>query len=500
MLHFNTKKVFAFLSVILVLSIRTFAAGADMSKDPGYLSGEKTFKTNCLTCHAIDKKVIGPALRGVSSRRKEAWIIKWVKDNSKLRAANDPEAIAIYNEYNQVAMTAFPNLSDEEIKNIVVYIENAPVAGAASAKSASAIDAGANAPATEEVSLWLYIFVCVLLFALLNLLFSIENKVSRLLGKELINWNKINATMFPIMLVAGSIYIYYYFTRYSPYTYFSVGSGSAHGLILDDMFMVTLYITGIVFIICQILAFTFPYFYRHKGTGTKGFYYPHNNQVEFWWTIIPSIVLICLLVYGLKTWNGITMQEKPADAYEIEIYARQFDWTVRYPGVDGKLGKHDYHKIEGANTVGMDYNDADSHDDITNVGEVHLVVNQPVVMNLRAQDVIHSAFIPNLRVQMNAVPGMPTSQVFTPIVTTKEMRARLQKEHPNDDIYNDWNYMMLCNKICGASHYMMKMVVIVETKEEYDAWLKTLKAPYKMDNAPATTAADSTSNKTTASN
>jgi cytochrome c oxidase subunit 2 len=121
-------------------------------------------------------------------------------------------------------------------------------------------------------------------------------------------------------------------------------------------------------------------------------------------------------------------------------------------------------------------------------------------MNLRAQDVIHSAFIPNLRVQMNAVPGMPTSQVFTPIVTTKEMRARLQKEHPNDDIYNDWNYMMLCNKICGASHYMMKMVVIVETKEEYDAWLKTLKAPYKMDNAPATTAADSTSNKTTASN
>lgn len=493
MLHFNMKKVFALLTVILVFGFGAFAA--DMTKDPGFTNGEKLFKTNCATCHALDKKVTGPALRGVTSRRKEAWLIKWVKDNAALRATNDPEAIAIFNEYKGVQMTAFGNLSDADIKDILVYVENAPAPAAAKAPTASASDA--TQPA-DDTSGWVYFLLSVLLFALLVLSLSIESKVSKLLGKELINWNKINAIMFPVMLVAGSMYIYHYFTKYASYTYFSVGAGSEHGKVLDQMFMVTLTITGIVFVLCQFLAFVFPYLYRHKGEGTKAFYYPHNNQIEFWWTIIPSIVLVSLLVYGLKTWNGITMQEKPQNAYEIELFARQFDWTVRYAGADGKLGKYDYHKIGGANFVGMDYNDATSHDDILNVGEVHLVVNQPVVMNLRSQDVIHSAFIPNLRVQMNAVPGIPTSQTFTPTVTTKEMRARLQEEHPNDPVYNTWDYMLLCNKICGASHYLMKMVVIVETKEEYEHWIATLKSPYQAENPAVVPVTDTTSTNKTA--
>lgn len=492
MLHFNMKKVFALLSLILVLGVGSFAA--DMTKDPGYLNGEKLFKANCTTCHGLDKKVTGPALRGVSGRRKEAWIIKWVKDNGALRATGDPEALAIFEEYKGSIMTAFGNLSDADIKNIITYTDNAPAA----AKPVVVTDATNPTQPTDNTSIWVFVILGILLFALLNLLISIENRVSKLLGKDIINWNKINALMFPIMLVAGTYYVYSQFAKYSSYTYFSVGAGTEHGKLLDEMFFVTLAITGFVFVVCQALAFIFPYLYRHKGEGTKAFYYAHNNQIEFWWTIIPSIVLIGLLVYGLKTWSGITMQEKPQGAYEIELFARQFDWTVRYAGKDGKLGKHDYHKIGGVNFVGMDFRDEASHDDIVNVGELHLVVNQPVVMNLRAQDVIHSAFIPNMRVQMNAVPGMPTSQIFTPCVTTKEMRTRLQAEHPNDPIYNTWDYMLLCNKICGASHYLMKMVVIVETQEEYDAWQKTLKSPYQQEQAPTTTAVDTATSKPTA--
>ncbi len=493
MLHFNVKKVFALLSIILVLGIGSNAA--DLTKDPGYLSGEKLYKANCTTCHALDKKVLGPALKGITARRKEAWIIKWVKDNAALRATNDPEAIAIFNEYKGIPMTAFGNLTDADIKNIVVYIENAPIVAPKPVAADVETDIPPNSP-----SMWIFVLLGIFIFALLNLSISIENKVSKLLGKEIINWNKVNALMFPIMLVAGSYYVYAQFAKYSSYTYFAVGSGSAHGKVLDEMFFVTLAITGFVFILCQVLAFVFPYLYRHRGEGTKAFYYPDNNQIEFWWTIIPSIVLVSLLVYGLKTWNGITMQEKPKGAYEIEVFARQFDWTVRYPGPDGLLGKHDYHKIGGTNFVGMDYNDVNSHDDILNVGELHLVVDQPVVMNLRAQDVIHSAFIPNLRVQMNAVPGIPTSQIFTPTVTTKEMRKRLLAEHPTDSFYANWDYMLLCNKICGAQHYMMKMVVVIETKADYNIWLKSLKSPYETANAPVVVPPDTTTVNKTATN
>ncbi len=488
------KKGFTLLSILFVFSISSFAA--DMTKDPGYLNGEKLFKTNCATCHFLDKKMTGPALRGVTTRHSQAWILKWVKNNEKLRSSGDAEAMAVYNENDKKTMSTFEQFSDADIKNILSFIDNGPPNPAPPKTPEKGPVDGKNDE--EAPGFWIFILLGILLFGLLNLLISIEGKVSKLIGKDVVNWNKVNAIMFPVMLVSGTYYIYHYFSKYSSYTYFSVGSGSEHGKGLDEMFMITLAVTGFVFIICQVLTFVFPYLYRHKGEGTKAFYYPHNNKVEFWWTIIPSIVLITLLVYGLKSWSSITMRDKPANAYEIELFGRQFDWTVRYAGMDGKLGMHNYHQIAGANTTGIDTNDIASHDDITNVGELHLVVNEPVVMNLRAQDVIHSAYIPNLRVQMNVVPGIPTSQIFTPIVTSKEMRARLQAEHPEDAFYNNWDYMLLCNKICGASHYMMKMKVVVESREEYEEWIKTLRSPYQTEHAPATNPDDTTINKKTA--
>jgi cytochrome c oxidase subunit 2 len=483
------------LTFMLCLSASAWAAAADMTKDPGYLNGEKLFKQNCASCHMVDKKMTGPALRGITQRHSEAWLLKWIKNSQAFIKTGDPDAVKLFDENNHVVMTPMEHLSEADIKNVITYVENVPAPKPAVASTPS----GDTNQSASGPGFWTFVILGILLFALLNLMISIEDRVSRLAGKPVMNWNFINAILFPIMLVAGTYYIWHYFDKYSSYTYFAVGSGSEHGKALDEMFMVTLVITGIVFILCQAAAFIFPYLYRFKGPGTKGFYFPDNHKLEFIWTIIPTIVIMGMLVYGLKQWNGITMGDRPDNAYEVELYARQFDWTARYPGADGKLGSYNYHNIAGANTTGLNYEDATSHDDITNIGEIHFVVDKPVVMHMRAQDVIHSAYIPNLRVQMNVVPGMPTSFTFTPTVTSREMRERLQKEHPNED-YTNWDYMLLCNKICGNSHYQMKMKVVVESKAEYNIWLKGLKAPYTTDHPDNTAPADSTVKKTTAYN
>ncbi len=111
----------------------------------------------------------------------------------------------------------------------------------------------------------------------------------------------------------------------------------------------------------------------------------------------------------------------------------------------------------------MDTTDVNGNDDKIVKAEFHLPVNKPVQFYFRAQDVIHSAYMPYFRAQMNCVPGMVTRFNFKPTKTTKEMR-----EITGDE---DFNYYLLCNKICGAAHYNMKMEIIVESEADYNAWL-----------------------------
>jgi cytochrome c oxidase subunit 2 len=145
----------------------------------------------------------------------------------------------------------------------------------------------------------------------------------------------------------------------------------------------------------------------------------------------------------------------------IEVYAQQYNWTARYSGLDNKLGKANYKLVKGQNTLGVDMLDNNSADDKM-AREVHLVVNEPVLLKFRSQDVIHSAFLPHFRVQMNCVPGITTQFGFTPNKTTAQMK---------ESEGSDFEYVLLCNKICGASHFNMQMKFIVETQEEYDIWI-----------------------------
>lgn len=183
--------------------------------------------------------------------------------------------------------------------------------------------------------------------------------------------------------------------------------------------------------------------------------------------------------------------DEDEDTIVIELYAQQFNWKARYSGVDNVLGKANVRYIEGANAVGVDLSDPYAQDDIL-VTELHIPKGKKILFKMRSQDVLHSAYMPHFRAQMNCVPGMVTQFAFEPIYTTSEyrelpfmvekvaninaLRAKksellVAKGEPALDPYT-FDYLLLCNKICGASHYNMQMKIIVDTPEDYKSWLK----------------------------
>ena len=270
-------------------------------------------------------------------------------------------------------------------------------------------------------------------------------------------------------------------------------SASEHGPDLDNLMIISMVI---IFIVQTITQFLLHYFaYKYKGEkGRKALFYADNDKLEFIWTIIPVIVLAGLIIYGLFTWSDIMNIEQDDDTIVVELYAQQFNWKARYAGEDNVLGEANVRLInlDNANILGLDEADPNAQDDIITT-ELHLPVGKKVLFKMRSQDVLHSAYMPHFRAQMNCVPGMITQFAFTPTITTAEMRqspdiidkvARINRIRTNNkeeieargqDVIYDFDYLLLCNKICGKSHYNMQMKIIVETEEEYKAWLSEQK-------------------------
>ena len=240
-------------------------------------------------------------------------------------------------------------------------------------------------------------------------------------------------------------------------------ASSVHGAEIDGLMQVSMTLILVVFFALTPMLFYFAYKYRGKKENTA-FFFAHNNRLEVAWTVIPTIVLTALIIYGLRTWDR-AMNPDVSDAIVIEVYSKQFDWTARYSGVDNILGDANFRLVEGRNTLGVDINDEKAADDIV-VREVHLPVNKPVLLKFRSRDVIHSAFLPHFRVQMNCVPGLSTQFAFTPTKTTAEM-----KENEGED----FEYVLLCNKICGSAHFNMQMKFVVESEEDYNKWINSQK-------------------------
>ena len=338
------------------------------------------------------------------------------------------------------------------------------------------------------------IFISIAIWQMIKI-FDLSRAISGLkIDQSQIANDKDNNTQGKLML-AFLAFIYgitiFSLIKYGKFPLIS-NAASEHGQSIDSLMVWTLVLIFIVQIITQFLLYYFSFKYKVKK-GTKALFYTDNHKLELIWTIIPAIVLTVFITFGLLTWSDVMNMQKNNDPMVVELYAQQFNWKARYAGTDNVLGKSNVRliDIDKANILGLDENDPYAADDVITT-ELHLPVDRPVQFVMRSQDVIHSAYMPHFRAQMNCVPGMVTKFAFTPTVTTEEMRKNpsmidkvininniredkskdlaLKGEEPLDPY--EFDYLLLCNKICGKSHYNMQMKIIVETQEEFDNWYK----------------------------
>jgi cytochrome c oxidase subunit 2 len=199
---------------------------------------------------------------------------------------------------------------------------------------------------------------------------------------------------------------------------------------IDGIFRLILWITGVIFVVVELLLIFFLVRYRHRE-GRRARYTHGSNRLEVIWTIVPAVICVILALVSRRTWADIK-QSLPKDALAIEITAEQFAWNIRYPGPDGRFG---------------------TADDVASLNQLHFPVGRPVVATLRSKDVIHSFFLPEFRVKQDAVPGMSTRIWF--------------------DATRAGQWEIACAELCGLGHYRMKGFVTVEPQEDFEKWLAT---------------------------
>jgi cytochrome c oxidase subunit II len=281
---------------------------------------------------------------------------------------------------------------------------------------------------------------------------------------------------FLIFTVVSALYYKNSMLGYGPHE-----SASLHGSEIDSLFNVTLFFTGIVFVLTHIALFWYSYKYR-RSENRVGKYFVHDTKLELIWTIIPAIVMVYLVTNGLVVWNDVMPDVDPSEEIiEFEATGYQFAWDLRYPGGDGKLGTKNYKLIDLANNpLGQDWTDKKNIDDF-HPTEIYLPVGKKVRVRITAKDVLHNFYLPHFRLKMDAIPGLPTYFVFTPVKTTEEYREELSK-YPEWQVPADpadpqspqrwelFDYELACAELCGKGHYSMRRVVKIVSEEEYNAW------------------------------
>ncbi len=329
-----------------------------------------------------------------------------------------------------------------------------------------------------------YIFIAIITIVGIWQMTNIFNMKDVIASK---NSNNVQGKLF-----LGFLIVFYIFMLYNFITYSAVllpESASVEGKETDALYFLTMAVIIFVQFVVQFLLFYFSYKYRGVE-GQKAIHFADSHKLELIWTVTPAVVLAGIIIYGMVTWSDV-MYPNEEDALFVEVYAQQFKWEARYAGQDNQLGRANVRNIKGINTMGVDMTDKNAQDDIpTDV--LYLPKGKRVIFKFRSQDVLHSAYMPHFRAQMNCVPGMVTQFSFTPSITTEEFREnpklveKLQKINKirkskrdyieefnvGQDIHYDFDFFLLCNKICGASHYNMQMKIVVVEEDEFNSWLK----------------------------
>jgi cytochrome c oxidase subunit II len=204
---------------------------------------------------------------------------------------------------------------------------------------------------------------------------------------------------------------------------------STYGGQIDRLFSIIEWITGITFVVVIVLLLLFIIKYRDQG-GRRATYTHGNTFLEVIWTIVPAIILIVLFMLSQSLWWSIK-GSVPATDFLVQVTAKQFNWVFTYPGPDGVFG---------------------TADDLTLENELHVPVNKIVRVSLRAEDVIHSFFLPNLRLKQDAVPGREIPAWFEATQTGR--------------------YEIPCAELCGFGHSGMLGYLTVHSVADYQQWVK----------------------------
>jgi cytochrome c oxidase subunit 2 len=218
---------------------------------------------------------------------------------------------------------------------------------------------------------------------------------------------------------------------------------------VDATVQVTFWVTGIVFVLVNVFLAYAVYRYRHRK-GSKAHYEPENKKLEWWLTGITTVGIAAMLAPGLSVWAKFVTV--PDNAAIVEVVGQQWNWSYRLPGRDGELGKTDIRLVSLDNPFGIDESDPAGQDDVlVSTPQLHLPVDKPVKLLLRAKDVNHQFAVPQFRVKMDMVPGMVTYFWLTPTRTGE--------------------FDVLCEQLCGIGHYIMRGRVVVSEQAQYEAWL-----------------------------
>ena len=250
------------------------------------------------------------------------------------------------------------------------------------------------------------------------------------------------ASMALALVVVGSVAFHFW----TPWWWTEVASNWGN---IDGTIILTFWVTGSVF--CAVCLFMSYCVWRFRySEDRKSEYKPENSKLEWTLTILTTLGVCALLAPGLIVWNKyVTVPEGAAD---IEVMAQQWYLNYRLPGEDGILGLTDLRNINDENPFGINLDDPKGLDDILIQGDdLHILMDQPVKVNLRSIDVLHDFYIPQFRAKMDMVPGVVTYYWFTPIRTG--------------------NFEILCMEYCGTGHYAMRGRVLVDEKEDYEEWL-----------------------------
>lgn len=205
---------------------------------------------------------------------------------------------------------------------------------------------------------------------------------------------------------------------------------SAHGRTIDDLFFFILWLTGIVFVATEVALFYFMWKYDTRKNPAPAKFSHGSHTLEVVWTILPAVTLLFIAIYQMDAWAAAKMR-KPDIPPTAEVTGRQFNWDVRYPGKDGILGTPD--------------------DLVRTDGDIHLPVDEEVLLTISSKDVLHSFFLPNLRMKQDVVPGMDQSMWFKATETGQ--------------------YDVVCAELCGWGHYKMKGRLTIQSRSDFEKWI-----------------------------